>query len=417
MTNLQAIDLIHNWNDLLVRHEETVSSLPRSVKPIKLCDETLRDGLEGGVNRIPSIAEKLDLLSLAHDSGINDAMVGFPAQAVAYEQVLSLCQGAKARGLGIRFGLLGRMLASDIQAIASIRDRTDYPVVAHLFIPCSPIRRYVDGWEIDELEKLTRFGIELATSLGLPVNFSPEDTSRAEPAIVERLCQAAIESGASEITICDTVGYLTPTGTQQIVRHLRCFLDQKGFKGRLDFHGHNDRGLALINSLAAVDAGADCVQGTIWGIGERAGNAPLDLIMVNLWLDGLWNAGNLVILRKYCETLASLCQLEVTHKYPVFGTNSFSTQMGVHASAILKAELQNSNDIAACVYSAVNPKLVGLDYGIQVGPYSGRANVKFLLQRHGIDLENEVIDQILTKARLENRILVNEEVLKMAGVV
>ena len=90
--------------------------------------------------------------------------------------------------------------------------------------------------------------------------------------------------------------------------------------------------------------------------------------------------------------------------------------MGVHASAILKAELQNSNDIAACVYSAVNPKLVGLDYGIQVGPYSGRANVKFLLQRHGIDLENEVIDQILTKARLENRILVNEEVLKMAGV-
>lgn len=410
---MQAVDLIHNWNKLLT---DNLKPILNSGNSIKLCDETLRDGLEGGVNRVPSLEEKLDLLSLADDSGINDAMVGFPGQELAYQQALALCQGARARGLGLRFGLLGRMLESDIQAIASIRDRSGFPVVAHLFIPCSPIRRYVDGWEIAELEKLTRFGVGLANRLGLPVNFSPEDTSRAEPEIVERLCQAAIEEGASEITICDTVGYLTPTGTEQIVKHLRCFLDQKGFKGRLDFHGHNDRGLALINSLTAVNAGVDCVQGTILGIGERAGNAPLDLIMVNLQIDGLWNDGDLVILRKYCAEVAKLCHLEVPNKYPIFGANSFLTQMGVHASAILKAELQQSKDIAACVYSAVDPSLIGLDYGIQVGPYSGRANVKFLLQREGIELRDEVCDLILTKARLENRILVNEEILALAGV-
>ena len=403
---MQTKDLIYNWNQ----------SSSKNLKSIKLCDETLRDGLEGGVNRIPPLEEKLDLLSLANDSGINDAMVGFPGQEMAYKQALALCQGAEMRGLDIRFGLLGRMVETDIYAIESIRQSSSHPVIAHLFIPCSPIRRYVEKWEVDELERLTRFGVGLATQLGLPVNFSPEDTSRAEPEIVERLCQAAIEEGATEITICDTVGYLTPTGTQQIVQHLRHFLDDKGFKIRLDFHGHNDRGLALINSLAAVNAGVDCIQGTILGIGERAGNAPLDLIMINLQMEGLGNDRNLVFLREYCMEVARLCQLEIPDKYPIFGANSFLTQMGVHASAILKAEHQHNKDIAACVYSAVDPGLIGLDYGIQVGPYSGRANVRFLLYRKGIEVPDEIADQTLTKARTENRILSNDEVFAIAEV-
>ncbi|MFM8005529.1 MAG: hypothetical protein ACKO86_11440, partial [Dolichospermum sp.] len=216
-----------------------------------------------------------------------------------------------------------RMVEADIYAIESIRQSSSHPVIAHLFIPCSPIRRYVEKWEVDELERLTRFGVGLATQLGLPVNFSPEDTSRAEPEIVERLCQVAIEEGATEITICDTVGYLTPTGTQQIVQHLRHFFDEKGFKVRLDFHGHNDRGLALINSLAAVNAGIDCIQGTILGIGERAGNAPLDLIMINLQMENMGNNRNLVFLREYCMEVARVCQLEIPDKYPIFGANSF----------------------------------------------------------------------------------------------
>ena len=402
---MQAIDLIYSWNE----------SSGNNFKSVKLCDETLRDGLEGGVNRIPSVEEKLNLLSLANDSGINDAMVGFPGQEIAYKQALTLCQGAESRGLDIRFGLLGRMVEADIYAIESIRQSSSHPVIAHLFIPCSPIRRYVEQWDVDELERLTRFGVSLATKLGLPVNFSPEDTSRAEPEIVERLCQAAIEEGATEITICDTVGYLTPAGTQKIVKYLRQFLDEKGFKVRLDFHGHNDRGLALVNSLAAVNAGVDCIQGTILGIGERAGNAPLDLIMVNLQIEGIWNDGNLEVLREYCMEVARLCGLKIPDKYPIFGANSFLTQMGVHASAILKAELQDNKDIAACVYSAVDPSLIGLDYGIQVGPHSGRANVKFLLGRKGIEVPDEIADKILTKARTENRTLANEEVFSMAG--
>ncbi|MFM6201044.1 MAG: hypothetical protein ACKPE1_18225, partial [Dolichospermum sp.] len=128
------------------------------------------------------------------------------------------------------------------------------------------------------------------------------------------------------------------------------------------------------------------------------------------------NNRNLVFLREYCMEVARVCQLEIPDKYPIFGANSFLTQMGVHASAILKAEHQHNKDIAACVYSAVDPGLIGLDYGIQVGPYSGRANVRFLLYRKGIEVSDEIADQILTKARTENRILSTDELFTIAEV-
>ncbi len=401
---MQLNDLVHNWNNF----SQSVS------KNIHLCDETLRDGLEGGVNRLPSLEEKLDLLSLADASGIGDVMVGFPGQEVTYQNALAICKGVKRKGLETRLGLLGRMVEADIQAIDNIRQSSGCSVVAHLFIPCSPIRRYVEQWDIDELEKLTRFGVGLAVKLGLPVNFSPEDTSRAEPKVVERLSRLAVEEGATEITICDTVGCLNPVGTQHLVQFFRDFLGKDKERVRLDFHGHNDRGLALANSLAAIAAGADCIQGTMLGIGERAGNAPLDLIMVNLQMQGLWNRNPLINLRKYCTEVARLCDVKIPDKYPVFGNQSFTTQMGVHASAILKAKLRQNEDIAACIYSGVNPSLVGLNYNIQVGPYSGRSNVEYIMNQHGMQLTDETIGNILATARTENRVLTETEVLTLA---
>ena len=400
---MQLNKLVYDWNQS-----------EGNPKVVSLCDETLRDGLEGGVNRLPSLDEKLELLSLAHSSGIGDVMVGFPGQEIAYREALEICKGVSAKGLNTRLGLLGRMVEADIEAIDRIRQASGCSVVAHLFIPCSPIRRFVDQWDIDELERLTRLGVRLANQLGLPVNFSPEDTSRAEPKVVEHLCQVAVEEGATEITVCDTVGYLTPLGTSKLVQHLRHFLDTKVGKVRLDFHGHNDRGLALANSLAAVAAGADCIQGTVLGIGERAGNAPLDLVMINLQMQGLWNCDTLVNLKEYCLEVARLCNLSIPDKYPVFGKQSFSTQMGVHASAILKAKRHHNGELATCVYSGVDPNLVGLNYDVQVGPFSGRANVKFLMHQHNITLADEAIDHILEKARTENRILTKTEILTLA---
>ncbi|MDZ7965818.1 MAG: LeuA family protein [Nostoc sp. DedSLP03] len=400
---MKASNLIHDWN------EE-----PKfNPKTIQLCDETLRDGLQGGVPRLPSEEEKLDLLAMADSLGIYTAAVGFPAQEIAYQEALALCQGAQKRGLNIRLALLGRMVEADIQAIARIQQASGRSVAAWLFLACSPMRRYLDAHDLDELERLTRYGIGLAAKLGLPVSFGTEDTTRTEPEVLERLFRAAIEEGAETVALCDTVGHLTPIGTERLVKHFRRFLDEHGFDVKLEFHGHNDRGLGVSNNLAAVSAGVDRVHCTALGIGERSGNIPLELTLVNLKIQGLWS-GDISGLNAYCTEVSKVCQLTLPTNYPVFGANAFLTQAGVHASAILKAEILGEPEIAALVYSGVDPRLVGLDYSIQVGPYSGHSNVRFLLFRKGLKVEDQVVNKILAKARTENRVLADEEVYALA---
>jgi 2-isopropylmalate synthase len=399
---MKSSDLIYDWN-------------PKSSgdpKPIQICDETLRDGLQGSVKRLPTLPEKLELLAHSDALGLAEAVVGFPAQEVSYQDALAICQGAQQQGLQLSLGLLGRMVEADIESIHRIQQASGHPVVAWLFVGCSPIRRYVETRNIDELEQLTRAGIRRAKQLGLPVNYGTEDTARAEPEVVERLFRAAIEEGADTVTICDTVGHLTPTGTQQLVTHFRQFLDRHHLKARLDFHGHNDRGLGVANALAAVTAGVDRIHCTALGIGERSGNTPLDQFLVNLKMQGQWT-GNLTPLSHYCQDVARLCEMLVPENYPILGANAFLTQAGVHASTILKAELRGETDIAAIVYSGVDPHVVGLDYGIQVGPHSGQSNVKFLLHRQGIEAPETTLDQVLAKARAENRVLSTTEVCEM----
>jgi 2-isopropylmalate synthase len=403
VSTMHSSDLIYDWN-------------PRpsgAIKPVQICDETLRDGLQGGVKRIPTLSEKLDLLAYSNALGLAEAVVGFPAQEVSYQDALAICQGAQQQGLRLSLGLLGRMVKADIHAIHRIQQASGHAVVAWLFVGCSPIRRYVETRNIDELEQLTRSGIRLAKQLGLPVNYGTEDTARAEPEVVERLFRAAIEEGADTVTICDTVGHLTPSGTQRLVEHFRQFLDRHEIKARLDFHGHNDRGLGVANALAAIAAGVDRIHCTALGIGERSGNTPLDQFLVNLKMQGQW-PGDLTHLSHYCQEVARICEMPVPENYPILGANAFLTQAGIHASTILKAEMRGEIDIAGLVYSGVDPHLVGLDYGIQVGPYSGQSNVKFLLHRQGIESTEAMLEHILARARAENRVLSTIEVFEMA---
>jgi 2-isopropylmalate synthase len=402
---MQSSDLIYDWN---------IDPTYKTVKPIQLCDETLRDGLQGNLPRLPSVDEKLNLLARADRLGLSEACVGFPAQTVAYQDALALFKGAKERRLRLPLGLVGRMVKSDIEAIASIQQASGHPAIAKLaMMGSSPMRRYVESRNLDELERLMREGVGYATQLDLPTHVSIEDVSRSEPKVIERLFSAAVESGATLVSICDTVGHITPFGTKRVVRHFRKFLNEQGYQVRLGFHGHNDRGLGVANALAAIEAGIDLIDCTVLGIGERTGNIPLDLTLVNLKIQGLWS-GDISSLKDYCQEVARVCQLIIPPNYPIFGSNAFVTQAGVHASAILKAEIRGEPHIAALVYSPIDPHWVGLDYEIYVGPSSGRSNVQLLLHRKGLNVEERAIELILHKARRENRILSEEEVYELA---
>src|SRR5262249_2653835 len=150
-------------------------------------------------------------------------------------------------------------------------------------------RCYVEGWTLDQLLKLTREAVTFAVKEGMPVMFGTEDTSRSNPETISALFKAAIECGATALVITDTVGHVTPSRAPALVRFVRQIAVEQGVNVRIDWHGHQDRGLGVINSIAALEGGANRVHGTALGIGERVGNTPMDQLLVNLkllgWID------------------------------------------------------------------------------------------------------------------------------------
>jgi 2-isopropylmalate synthase len=170
-----------------------------------------------------------------------------------------------------------------------------------------------------------------------------------------------------------------------------------------------DRGLGVINNLHALMTGADRLHGTALGIGERAGNAPLDLTMVNLKLMG-WIDNDLTGLRRYVEHAARICGFPIPSTYPVFGSDAFETATGVHAAAVIKALRRNDTWLANRVYSGVPADEFGLAQKILVGPMSGKSNVIFWLEARGYDGEGPVVEAIFKAAKDSRRNLTDEEI-------
>ena len=242
---MEADPLIYDWNQLPIEH---------SRRRVEVVDETLRDGIQGFLPRLPTVDERIELLTLSASLGIKEATVGFPAHEQAFEEALAICAAMAGRRLNMRYGLLGRMKQEDIDRIRRIRDESGASVSAWLFLPASTIRSYADDWSRDELLAMAHRSLGLARRHGLPVNFGIEDSARAEPALIEALIDVAAEQDVETVSLCDTVGHLDPDGAYRLVRHFRQLIDQRGYKTRLDFHNHRDRGLGLANALAAIRA-------------------------------------------------------------------------------------------------------------------------------------------------------------------
>jgi 2-isopropylmalate synthase len=188
-----------------------------------------------------------------------------------------------------------------------------------------------------------------------------------------------------------------------------------GDKIRVDWHGHNDRGLAIANSLAAIAAGADQVHGAALALGERVGNTPMELMLVNLKLLGLIDH-DLSHLQQYSDAVSRATRTPIPPNYPVVGRDAFRTATGVHAAAIIKAYKKGDRDLADSIYSGVPSYLFGLEQIIEVGPLSGRSNVIYWLEKRGIPATDERVDRIFNAAKQSDRILSDAEIENLAGV-
>src|SRR6267143_174231 len=343
---------------------------------VDLNDETLRDGLQSPSVTDPSLDVKKRLLHLMADLGI---------------------------------------VVADVEPIVRVSDEVGIKIEAATFIGSSPIRQYAEDWTLDRILKASEEAVTYAVKHGLPVMYVTEDTTRARPETLKALYGAAIACGAGRICLADTVGHATPDGVRALVKFVKEeIVKQQPVK--VDWHGHRDRGMGLINCLAAIEAGVDRVHATALGVGERVGNAEMDLLLVNLKLLGA-HRHDIRRLPEYCQLVADAVGVPIPVNYPVVGTDAFRTGTGVHAAAIIKAKKKGHNWLADRVYSSVPAEEFGFEQRIEISPVSGLSNVKYWLERHGYDPEDdEACRTLFNAAKRTDRVLSDEECHRLLSI-
>jgi 2-isopropylmalate synthase len=404
-------DWIYDWN----------LASPPFIAPgtrVLLNDETLRDGLQNPSVHDPGIDEKIQILHLMESLQIDSVNIGLPgAGPRAAQHTEILAREIAANRMKIRPNAAARTLETDIRPIVEISERVGIAIEAATFLGSSPVRRLVEDWTVEHLERTTENAVKFAVTHNLPSMYVTEDTIRTDQETVKRLYSAAIRSGAQAIVLCDTVGHATPQGAYNLVRFvMEEVVKPSGQKIRVDWHGHCDRGLAVANSLWAIAAGANQVHAAANSLGERVGNTPMELMLVNLRLMGLIDQ-DLSHLKEYCETVAAATHTSIPPNYPVIGRDAFRTATGVHAAAIIKAFHKGNTELANIVYSGVPSHLFGLEQVIEIGPMSGKSNVLFWLERHKIPADDALVTRLLDTAKQSARVLSEEELLALcAGV-
>src|SRR3954466_6981205 len=393
--------LIYDWNK---------TDAPRP-SVVLLDDETLRDGLQSPSVRCPSIEEKLRILHLIDRLGGDTADSGLPgAGPHVVRDVERLAREIVDQRLAVAANCAARTLEADIRPIAEISQRVGLSIECCTFIGSSPLRQYAEGWTLDQLLKLTEEAVSFAVKEGLPVMYVTEDTTRADPDTLRALYSTAIRAGARRVCIADTVGHSTPHGAAAVVRLIGRVVEEWGGGVGIDWHGHRDRDFAVVNTLAALDAGATRLHGAAIGIGERVGNTPMDLLLTNLVLMGFIER-DLSALCEYCDTVSAATGVPIPANYPVVGRDAFRTATGVHAAAVIKAFRKQDAALIDAVYSGVPASLVGREQQIDVGPMSGKSNVVFWLERHGYTATDELVDRIFSRAKASATVLTEAEIV------
>ena len=400
---ISAADVIFDWN---LRGDLPPRPMPR----VAFVDETLRDGIQCPSVTDPSIEAKKQIVRLLDAVGVDFIDVGLPgAGPRAVGDVTTLTELIRDEGLRLRPQCAARTHVNDVRPIIEISEKVGVPIEAMTFLGASPIRLYTEGWDEALLEKRTREAVRLAKSAGLPCSFVTEDTIRSHPTTLKRLFEAAIEEGADGLVLCDTVGHATAEGVHNLVAFARNVVRGMGTATRIDWHGHSDRGLGLSNALAAVEAGVDRVHGTVLGVGERVGNTPLDLLLVNMKLWGSID-NDLSRLGELVDLVGASTQVPIPVSYPVFGRDAFRTGTGVHAAAVIKAINKGEDWLADLVYSGVPARWFGRAQEIEIGHMAGDSNILYWLRSRGIEASPALVSAIRDLAKSTNRVLENAEV-------
>ena len=367
---------------LVIRHHKRSGA-------VLFSDTTLRDGEQmPGATLEPG--EKLEIARALAAAGVHSLDAGFPASSVADVEAIKLI----ARDVpGVVVTALCRTLAGDLDAAeGALRGRSRVKSGVSLFCGTSPLHReHKLRKSQDEVLTIVREAVRDAADRFAIVSFAAEDASRTEPDFLVECYRVALAAGATTLGVPDTVGVCTPEAAAGLVRLLAENLP--GLKhALLAVHFHNDLGLAVANTLAAVAAGADVVQCTVGGIGERAGNASLEEVALALHLCrgqyGRTHGVDLSKLAPLCELVSARTGVPLSPMKPVAGANVWATEAGIHQDGLLKHP---------DTYLPYRPELVGgPPVHLVLGRHSGKAAVAGRLRDLGLADDADTVARVLT---------------------
>ncbi|MFC3927907.1 2-isopropylmalate synthase [Streptococcus caprae] len=358
------------------------------MRTVEFLDTTLRDGEQTpGVNF--SIKEKVAIAKQLEKWGISAIEAGFPAASPdsfeAVKQIATTMTKTAVTGLA-------RSVKSDIDACYEALKDAKYPQI-HVFIASSPIHREfkLNKTKEEILEAITEH-VSYARSKFEVVEFSPEDATRTELDFLLQVVQTAVDAGASYINIPDTVGFTTPEEYGNIFKYLIENV-KANHEVRFSPHCHNDLGMAVANTLSAVKNGAGRVEGTINGIGERAGNAALEEVAVALNIrEDYYQVESPINLKETINTsemVSRFSGLAIPRNKAVVGGNAFSHESGIHQDGVLKNPL---------TYEIITPELVGVkSNSLPLGKLSGRHAFVEKLCELELDFEESEINALFAK--------------------
>ncbi|WP_414470036.1 2-isopropylmalate synthase [Methanobacterium sp. ACI-7] len=357
---------------------EKVKDTMNLPKTVRIFDTTLRDG-----EQTPGVAitveEKIRIAKRLDELGVNVIEVGFPAASVgekeAAKEILKLGLNARACGLA-------RILKED--ADAAMDSGVDY---IHTFVGTSPLHReYKLKMGKEEILAKAVDAVEYIKDHGVMVEFSAEDATRTEFEYLKEIYKAVEEAGADYINVPDTVGVMVPTSMKWLISNLKEHL-----KVPISVHCHDDFGLAVANSLVSVEAGATQVHATVNGLGERAGNASLEEVVMALITEyGIKmdiKTQNLVNLSEFVSRITGV---KMPPNKAIVGENAFAHEAGIHVHGVLaKAE----------TYEPITPEIVGHTRRIVLGKHTGAKAIKAKLGEYGIELNEEQFNKVYEQVK------------------
>lgn len=383
-----------------------ISATDEEIAPVRIFDTTLRDGEQSpGCSMAPK--QKQVMARALADLGVDIIETGFPASSQSDLDATRLIVRDLADSHTAP-AVLSRCVDSDIEASARALEGAKNGRI-HVFISTSPLHReHKLRMDKDEVLEATRKHVAQAVSLVGDVEFSCEDATRTEPDFLLEISKVAVAAGATTLNLPDTLGYATPEQTRALFTRMRAELPTHVI---LSAHCHDDLGLAVANSLAAIEGGARQIECTINGIGERAGNCAMEELVMALRVRGGWyRADTRIDSRKLLDSsrlLSRLIGMPVQRNKAIVGANAFAHESGIHQHGMLRHRE---------TYEIMRPEDIGWpDSQLVLGRHSGRAAVSHRLRALGYPLDETELDRAFAdfKALCERQRVVEDRDLEM----